>query len=261
MNPHNLSFTGKMVADPLPSSGPHSYTMISTYPNRYMPPVVKAKSKALPTTFTAALAHEVRNPLTNINLAVEMLAGTVNPDEVSIFLDIIRRSSTRINYLINDLLQYQEADEERPGDHSIQQLLDEVLAMAEDRVSLKQISVKREYSMTDGKALLNRPKMKIALTNIIINAIDAMPIKNGQLRLVTRMMSGQFTIRIEDNGCGISKVNLAKIFIPYFTNKPGGLGLGLAATYEILLSNKVGVQVESVVGKGTCFILLFDAHL
>src|SRR5579872_4022137 len=99
MNPLNLSFPEKMVADQLPAPGRHSYTMVSTYPNRYVPPVAKAKAKsrALPTTFTAALAHEVRNPLTNINLAVEMLAGTVNPEEMSIFLDIIRRSSTRIN--------------------------------------------------------------------------------------------------------------------------------------------------------------------
>ena len=65
-------------------------------------------------------------------------------------------------------------------------------------------------------------------------------------------------IQIEDNGCGISKENLKYIFKPYFTNKPGGLGLGLATTYDILQSNHVGVNVESEEGKGTRFILSFE---
>jgi signal transduction histidine kinase len=99
--------------------------------------------------------------------------------------------------------------------------------------------------------------MKIALTNIIVNAIDAMSQK-GELKIITKSIERKYAIQIEDNGCGISREDLKNIFKPYFTNKPGGLGLGLAATCDILQSNHVGVFVESEEGKGTRFILLFD---
>jgi signal transduction histidine kinase len=102
--------------------------------------------------------------------------------------------------------------------------------------------------------------MQIALTNIIINAIDAMPSENGELKLTTKSIDGKYIIQVEDNGCGISKANLKHIFKPFFTKKPGGLGLGLATTYHILKSNHVGIDVESEEGKGTLFILSFDKN-
>ena len=210
-----------------------------------------------PSRFASALAHEVRNPLSNINLAVEMLKSIIRHDDQKIYLDIITRSSIRINDLIKELLKYQQADEVQAEKHSIHQLLDEILAMNEDRIMLKNITVRKDYTIQDCKIVLNRPKMKIALTNIIINAIDAMTSGKGELKLVTKSIDGKYVIQIEDNGCGISKGNLQYIFKPYFTNKPGGLGLGLATTYDILRSNHVGVNVESGEGEGTRFILLF----
>ena len=107
---------------------------------------------------------------------------------------------------------------------------------------------------------MDKPKIKIALTNIIINAIDAMPSENGELRVCTKLIKGRYAVSIQDNGCGISKENLPLIFNPYFTNKSGGMGVGLAATNDILQSNNVSVKVESVVGEGTRFILLFEKN-
>jgi signal transduction histidine kinase len=211
-----------------------------------------------PAPFASALAHEVRNPLSNINLAVEMLKSEIQDKDQKIYLDIIMRSSIRITDLVNELLQFQQSEEGHPEKHSIHQLLDEVLAMAEDRITLKKIVVTKNYAIKDCKIILNRPKLKIALTNIIINAIDAMSDVQGELRLVTKSIAGKYIVQIEDNGCGISKGNLKYVFTPYYTNKPGGLGLGLATTYDILRSNHVGVNIESEEGHGTCFILMFD---
>lgn len=209
--------------------------------------------------FVAALAHEVRNPLSNINLAVEMLKSAIRDDDnQKIYLDIIMRSSVRINDLIKDLLKYQQMDEVQMEKHSVCQLLDEVVEMAKDRILLKNIAVRKNYATKDRKIMLNKPKMKIALTNIIINAIDAMGTENGELRLVTKLIDNRYAIQIEDNGCGISKEDLKYIFKPNYTNKPGGLGLGLAATYDILQLNHVGVNVVSEIGQGTQFILLFE---
>ena len=132
--------------------------------------------------------------------------------------------------------------------------------MAKDRIALKKILVTKVFAVQDDKIVLNRDMMKIALTNIIINAIDAMASEGGKLRLVTKSIHGKYVVRIEDNGCGISKENLKNIFTPYFTNKSGGLGLGLAATYDILQSNRVGVFVASKEGVGTRFVLLLDKN-
>jgi signal transduction histidine kinase len=164
----------------------------------------------------------------------------------------------RINDLVNDLLKYQQADEVQMEKHSVCQMLDEVVEMAKDRMMLKNIAVRKNYATKDRKIMLNKPKMKIALTNIVINAIDAMSTENGELRLATKLIDNRYAIQIEDNGCGISKGDLNYIFKPNYTNKPGGLGLGLAATYDILQLNHVAVNVESEIGQGTRFILLFE---
>src|SRR6202000_1970487 len=84
--------------------------------------------------FATALAHEIRNPLTNINLAVDMLeSGTTDGDMIG-YLAIIKRSSVRINNLLRELLQYQGADKEPSKKYFIHRLLDEVLEMAGDRL-------------------------------------------------------------------------------------------------------------------------------
>jgi len=208
----------------------------------------------------SVLAHELRNPLTNIILTVHMLESKILDDTDRQYMDIIKRSSARINDLINDLLKGQKKHEMPTEKYSIHELLDEVIEMASDRLVLKNVMIKKNYAPYDLKVKMDKPKIKIALTNIVINAIDAMPAENGELRFCTKIIRGRHAISIHDNGCGISKENLPFIFNPYFTNKPGGVGVGLAATKDILLSNKISVKVESVMGEGTRFILLFEKN-
>ena len=208
----------------------------------------------------SVLAHELRNPLTNIMLTIHLLESKILDDNDRMYMDIIKRSSAKINDLINDLLKGQKKDEIQTEKHSVHQLLDEVIELASDRLVLKNVIVKKNYAPYDLKVKMDKPKIKIALTNIIINAIDAMDSKNGELRLETKIIRGKCAVSIQDNGKGISKENLPLIFDPYFTNKQNGVGVGLAATKDILQSNKVGVRVESLVGHGTRFILLFEKN-
>ena len=211
-----------------------------------------------PGKFAAALAHEIRNPLTTINLATDMLESAIVDEELIKYLDIIKRNSIRINNAIYELLKYQGNDKEAEKTYPIHLLLDEVLEMASDRLRLKNIVVRKEYAVQDCPMLSDRAMIKIALTNIVINAIDAMPSENGELTLRESSIDGKYALQIEDNGCGISKEDLERIFKPYFTKKPDGLGLGLSTTFDILQSDHVGIKVESEEGKGTRFILLFD---
>jgi signal transduction histidine kinase len=208
----------------------------------------------------SVLVHELRNPLTNIMLTIHLLESKILDDNDRMYMDIIKRSSGKINDLINDLLKGQQKQEVQRETFSIHQLLDEVIDMARDKILLKNIVVKKNYASHDFKIKMDIPKIKIALSNIVINAIDAMRTQNGVLKLSTKIIRGRYAVSIQDNGCGISKENLPLIFNPYFTNKPGGVGVGLAATKDILLSNQVGVKIESVIGEGTRFILLFEKN-
>ena len=230
-----------------------------------VPPVIaKELSVLIPTIvkehtvqFAVGLAHEVRNPLTNIGLAVEMLRSTELTDIQKLYIDIIMRGSGRINDLVTDLLTSYHADTKLQEKENIHELLDEVLLMATDRIMLKEIKVDKYYTAPDHNILMNRQKLKIAISNIIINAIEAMPKEGGALLILTKSVNEKCVVEISDNGIGMSKENLEQIFKPYFTNKEGGLGLGLSTTLDILLLNHAKLVVKSELGKGSAFIITF----
>jgi signal transduction histidine kinase len=206
----------------------------------------------------SVFAHEIRNPLTNINLAVFMLKAELKAGNTGKYIDIIDRGSVRINEILNDFLQSSRNNPATRDYISINQLLDEILVLAKDRLILKNILVKKSYIPSSCELLLDKPKIKIALLNIIVNAIEAMPWENGELKLTTSLRKGKCAVIIEDNGCGISKENIKKIFKPYFTSKPNGMGIGLAAACDILASHQAVVNVESEENKGSRFIISFN---
>jgi signal transduction histidine kinase len=233
--------------------------------NSFLQPDTSCLSSASPrsmqkniVTFIHALAHEVRNPLCTIKLAAELLNQSSLDEEQREFADIIIRGSERIKELINNLLVSARSEETAFDLYSMSQLLEEALIMTKDRMLLKNITVSKQYTETECSVRVDKEKMKIALINIIINAIDAMPSEGGELKLITKSTCDRNTVEIQDNGIGISKEHLKSIFKPYFTNKAGGIGLGLSVTLDILRANDAFVDVRSEEGAGTSFILSFD---
>ena len=226
-----------------------------TKPVTFSPKLHKIVAK--PSLLAMGLTHEVRNPLTNIVLAVEMLQHHITSDVQRSYLDIITRASDRIKTLVTELAEAQRDQHKEEGLHSLHKLLDEVLLMTNDRLKLKNITVIKDYFKEDHSMIQKGVEIKIALTNIIINAIDAMKEQSGVLKLVTTAANGSYSLAIEDNGCGISAADLEHIFNPFFTRKTGGLGIGLATTCDILKANNVKIEVESEEGRGTKFILSF----
>ena len=204
------------------------------------------------------LAHEVRNPLNNINLSIEQLESEYTQEGTKIYIDIINRNSKRIGDLITELL-----DSSRPTDIileriSLQTVIDYAIASAIDRINLKKIKLERHYSNNTVYVMADMEKLKIALLNIIINAVEAMEENEGTLSISLNTNNHQHSIYIRDNGSGLSEENISRLFEPYFTLKRNGLGLGLAYTLNILQSHKALVDVKSQQGKGTTFILSFD---
>jgi PAS domain S-box-containing protein len=207
------------------------------------------------------LAHEVRNPLNNINMSIEHLLQQDSVEEDSkLYLDIIHRNGGRIGDLITELLDSSRPTELQFAMHSLQAVMDESVAAAIDRLSLRRISMEIKYANEPLKVLVDKEKLKIAFLNIIINAIEAMENETGKLYIAIDSFDQVHQVTIKDNGCGIPSENISRLFEPYFTSKRNGVGLGLASTLNILQSHKAKVDVNSVINEGTTFTILFQQH-
>ena len=220
--------------------------------------LVIAEKLAVTGRVVHVLAHEIRNPLTNVNLSVEQLESEISDPELGTYFDIIKRNVSRINNLLNELLQSAKPAEVKRIKYSVNTLLDETLELAKDRMALKNIKLIRDYSKDLCDVNIDETKMKIAFLNLIINAIEAMPENAGILKVNTYVEDGRCIVKIEDNGTGIAKENIGRLFEPYFTGKSTGMGLGLATTHNIIKSHDATIEVESAVGVGTTFIITLE---
>jgi signal transduction histidine kinase len=206
------------------------------------------------------IAHEVRNPLTNINLAADQLRSQLTAKEVNedVLINMMLRNSNRINQLISDLLNSTKFLELHMEMYSMHALLDETLEMARDRINLQGVKVEKKYGSEDCEIMVDVEKMKIAFLNLIVNAIEAMSPGKGILTLKTSMDDSKCIISVSDNGSGIDKESLNRLFEPYFTNKAKGTGLGLTNTHNIIYTHKGTIEVISALNHGTTFTITLN---
>ncbi|MEO5646840.1 MAG: ATP-binding protein, partial [Chitinophagaceae bacterium] len=204
------------------------------------------------------LAHEIRNPLNNIRLSVDHMKLAEGDEKNQNLVSIIQRNCTRINAIITELL-----DSTRPGElifekHSLQEVMEESLANAADRINLQKVKVSKSFPEQPLPILADKSKLKIAFSNILINAIEAMEKDRGYLQVSVTITKDGYTVSIQDNGKGIPQEYLTKLFEPFFTLKKNGMGLGLAASYSIIQSHNATMQVKSTMNIGTNFIISFN---
>jgi two-component system, sporulation sensor kinase E len=203
------------------------------------------------------LAHEIRNPLNNISLSIDHLETPFQDSDHDHLIEIMKRNCIRINHIITELLDLTKPSELVFQRCSLQEIMDESVAMISDRINLQKIQVKKEYPDSPLMILANKSKLNIAFNNILINAIEAMETNKGELT-ISMNNGGEFCqVSIRDNGTGIPEEYLPKLFEPFFTLKKNGVGLGLAASYSIIQSHKAEMQIESEIKKGTNFIISF----
>jgi PAS domain S-box-containing protein len=205
------------------------------------------------------MAHEVRNPLANLNLALDQLQDELTPDNKSakLYSEIIARSAHRIDQLVTELLTSSKPNELTLALTNVDTLIKETILTARDRIELNHIQLNVTCEATLPRLLVDKEKIKVALLNIIINAIEAMVPDVGMLTITALRQDSSLLISIADNGKGILDSDLSSLFDPFFTRKPMGMGLGLTSTKNILNSHNVQVEVRSEVGSGTTFILNF----
>lgn len=201
-----------------------------------------------------SMAHEIRNPLTNIHLSLHQLEEDISEDGKT-YIEIIRRNSKRINDLIGELMKLSNPMDQEYKPVNVRTVIASALEDAMDRIRLKGIKVQENHAAAERLILGDHGKLHMAILNIIINAVEAMDKPDGLLQITTDTSDDTATIHITDNGDGIPAENLPHLFQPYFTGKKNGMGLGLATTHSVIKSHKGNIEVHSSYGVGTTFVV------
>jgi two-component system, NtrC family, nitrogen regulation sensor histidine kinase GlnL len=217
------------------------------------------------------LAHEIRNPLSAIRGAVQLMQRELG-DEArwGEYTTVLLKEVTRVNSIIEMLLDLGRPVTLRVVPLNVHQLLERVALLLEEEAASLGIQLVRRYDPSLPPILADEDRIVQVFHNLMRNAIEAMP-GGGRLTLVTRLSmnplfakvdlgQGQRSlaeIQIADEGQGISEATRAKLFTPFFTTKDRGLGLGLALCHRIVEEHKGAIQVTSEPGLGTavsCFL-------
>ncbi|MBE7444281.1 MAG: GAF domain-containing protein [Planctomycetia bacterium] len=214
----------------------------------------------------AGIAHEINNPLSGVlGYAKRLMKKAEDEDlrKVPSFesfpkeMKLIVDSALRCKKIIEGLLKFSRTSETESMNVNVSDVIDESLVLFGNQLSSHNVELNKVLSPTIPTIRANHTQIQQVFTDIIINALQAMP-RGGKLTIVTRPKN-TLAVEIEftDTGEGIPKENLTKIFEPFFTTRePGkGTGLGLYMIYRILQNHHGRIDVKSEIGKGTTFTI------
>ena len=205
----------------------------------------------------AAIAHEIRNPLTSIAGSVQMLEGVSRlSDEQRTLVEIVTRESERLNNIITDFLAYSRGKQYKFERVELLLLLEDTLTLLENRLVMEErgIRIHRKFSTDKAYVLADGDKIKQVFWNFCENAVRAMP-KGGTLTVSIEATGDDWQVNFADTGPGMTPQQTEKIFEPFQSQFEGGTGLGLAIVYQIVQAHEGKVWARSKQGEGTTFVL------
>ena len=206
----------------------------------------------------AAIAHEIRNPLTSIAGSVSMLSGAAEvTDDQRQLLQIVTRESERLNNIITDFLAYSRGKQYRFEKVDLVLLLEDTLTLLENRMKSEStgICIERRYKFKEAFTLADGDKIKQVFWNFSQNAVRAMKDRAGRLTVSLDMIGEDWQINFADTGIGMTRQQSEKIFEPFQSGFDGGTGLGLAIVYQIVQAHEGKVWARSKLGEGTTLVL------
>ncbi|MGF3102005.1 ATP-binding protein [Rossellomorea sp. DUT-2] len=219
--------------------------------------LVKIEKMEVLAQLAASISHEVKNPLTVIKGFLRLLKQENLPvGKKEQYLAIASSELNRAEEIINDYLTFAKPDPDQVENISISKQLNKLVDMVEPLSNQQSVDVHK--SIMDATIVGNTRSFQQAFLNIIKNAIESMP-KGGTLTILSKVQKGNVNITITDTGVGMTSEQHARLGEPYFSTKEKGTGLGLMVSYRIIEAMRGVITVESRIGKGTSFQIIFPS--
>ncbi|ADL08574.1 sensor histidine kinase [Thermosediminibacter oceani] len=210
---------------------------------------------------SAALAHEIRNPLQGIQSCFQVLESLNLPgtNETSVELfSAIYREIDRINRIITSLLHYARPSEPMPARVSLKRTVEEIRPFIVPLLKEKALDLRCSLPEGSDEVYIDPNHLKQILMNLITNAIRASR-QGGFINVSLHQTFDETVICVRDKGIGIPKQHLSRIFTPFFTTFPGGTGLGLCVVQSLTIKNRGRIWIESTEDSGTSVYLAFPS--
>ena len=218
--------------------------------------LIRSEKLAALGQLSAGIAHEIRNPLTSINILIHSLTANL-PTEDSRWEDlkVIEEEILRINEIVDQFLRFARPASPLFEKTNLVPIFEEILQLLRPQIEQGKIAVKKEFGPLP-LITVDKEQIKQVILNLLMNAIQAMP-GGGELNLGGRFsQDGRWVeLTILDSGIGIPQGDLEKLFDPFFSTKDGGIGLGLSIAHRIIDQHHGKIEVESTPGKGTLFTI------
>ena len=229
--------------------------------------LVRSEKEAVFGVMSARVRHELRNALNLIRAPAEMIRVNFQkqdplklreqPEELVGEMDQIIGWVTKLDEMIENEFSFFQDSHMDFQQQALEPILESAVEMVQPVIDENQIKVRLSLPPEIPTLLLDADKMRIVFTNLIKNACQAMP-SGGILEVVVEVSTSQqnpVTVIIKDTGLGIPADELYRIFEPFYTTKPRGLGLGLVNVKNIVEGHGGTVRVESEIGVGTTFFV------
>jgi len=216
-------------------------------------------------TLTAGIAHEMNNPLGIITSRIELMlldAEEQNlPTEIVEDLRVLHRATERVTRIATNLRSFAR---QAPREHAkldLNAVVEETLLLMQKPLEVDAIRLVTSLDRALGPIMGDPSTLQQVLLNLVTNAREAMASRGGEIRIETAQAErpGWVQLIVADTGPGISPEELSKVFDPFYTTKQSGTGLGLSVSYGIIQDHHGTVDVQSIPGHGTTFVLAFPA--
>jgi signal transduction histidine kinase len=224
---------------------------------------LQAERLAAVGTMAAEVAHEVRNPLGSITLNLDLIHKEIDklaetsrhpPQESDVLVNEMRQEVQRIQHVIEDYLQFARLPKAQRRPVALNELLDQKLAFMHSVIQEANVTLCTEFDPTLPTVNADGEQLWQAVLNLIRNSLEAMP-DGGMLTVGTGREDGQVVLRVTDTGKGMAEQQVRQLFVPFFTTKSEGSGLGLALVQQIVSEHGGHIECTSAIGKGSTFTI------